>query len=75
MGLYQEFNCLADLFGADRIPYEDLRSVKQMVEDKDADKILADEEYQMRKDEANEALCEKIQDEEQKWGERREYGN
>jgi hypothetical protein len=35
MGLYQEFNCLADLFGTDKIQFEDPRSVKQMIEDKE----------------------------------------
>jgi hypothetical protein len=51
-----------------------LKTLKALLESKPED-MLADEEYQMRKDEANEALCEKIQDEEQRWGERREYGN
>jgi len=48
MGLYQEFNCLADLFGADKIQFEDPRSVKEMIEDKDEEYCEKVEDQQYR---------------------------
>jgi hypothetical protein len=49
-----------------------LKTLKALLESKSEDILITEEEFETRKMEAQDAMAEIIQDQEQRWG---EYGN
>ena len=66
MGLYQEFNKLAEMIDFDKVdttPQQEIRKPKVFKD------LLSDEEQEMKRMEAEDT----IREQEARWGERREY--